>query len=560
MTSAPLDFRLLFESTPSPYLVLDTDLVVVAVNQAYLRATLTLRESLLGRPLFDAFPANPQDPSADGVPTLRQSLEAVLATGEPDVMTLQRYDIPADPGNPAAGFVERYWSPINTPVFDAAGRLTHIIHRVEDVTAFVHARRRGGDSAHAPGQGVSESMESDLFVRAREVQDINHRLCEANEELARVGAELRAQQEAKDRFIATLSHELRNPLAAAQVATELLALDLGEGHQPVAVLQRQLDALVRMTDDLLDATRARTGRFTVTRSHLDLRDVVRHAVRDAEPDLRELTVLVRLPDEPVAVDGDRVRLGQLLGNLLGNAGKYGRPGGTVEVALEVACRQAELTVSDDGIGFDPTLSDQLFEVFARAEPRAGADVGGLGLGLAIVRAVAELHGGAVTAASPGHGAGARFRVRLPLAGADVPVGPVPARPEAEAGGGRRVLVVEDNADLAASYATLLGRRGHEVVVATTGADGVRSAAEGTFDLVLSDIGLPDFDGWEVARRIRALPAGSEVTLIAVSGFGGDADRRASAEAGFDAHIAKPMRLSDLDEVWSPGAADPDSLP
>src|SRR5205807_9010208 len=208
------------------------------VNQAYLAATATRREAILGRPIFDVFPDNPADPNADGVRNLDRSLRTVLATGQPDSMALQRYDITVGGDG---RFEERYWSPVNTPVLDESGAVTHIIHRVEDVTEYVRLRRGG-----RPEQTGSDQAEGDLFVRGRELQELNQKL--------------REQQGAKDRFIATLSHELRNPLAALRAASELLALDSVAGHPALAVLERQLNAPVRMTDDLLDATKALTGR------------------------------------------------------------------------------------------------------------------------------------------------------------------------------------------------------------------------------------------------------------------------------------------------------------
>lgn len=535
-----VDYRRLFEAAPTPYLVLDPDLVVVAVNDAYLTATLNTRESLLGKHLFDAFPDNPDHPAADGVRNLRQSLRTVLTTGRADAMTLQRYDIPADPSRPDGEYVERYWSPVNTPVLDVDGQVVNIIHRVEDVTEFVRLRR--------VGQG-SDRIENDLIARAREVQDVNYQLREANEQLAAVGATLRQQQEAKDRFIATLSHELRNPLAAAQVAVELLAEQIDD-HPAIGVLQRQIDALVRMTDDLLDATRAMTGRLAVERANVDLRAVVTEAVRDVERELRESgrTLRVTLPETDAVVVGDRIRLGQMLGNLLSNARKYTRPGSHIDVELAVEDDAATLTVRDDGIGFDPAIAERLFEVFARAETKAGTDVGGLGVGLAIVRGVVELHGGTVTAHSEGEGMGASFVVTLPLAG-EKAAAPEHVTP-VESSGGRRVLIIEDNVDLAATYRMLLERHGDVVTVASTGTSGLEQATSQPFDVVLCDIGLPDVDGWEVARRLCDLPERDRMLLVAVSGFGQESDRERSRQAGFDAHIAKPMRLSDLDAAWA----------
>ncbi|MCA1695677.1 MAG: PAS domain-containing protein, partial [Actinobacteria bacterium] len=314
-----MDYERLFDAAPSPQLVLDARLIIVAVNGAYLRATATDRDVLLGQSIFEAFPDNPADPTADGVRNLRRSLETVLATGQADTMALQRYDIPIDRNDAGGHFVERYWSPINTPVLGANGELTHIIHRVEDVTEFIqlHGFDRNQQRAATELHRRDERMEADLFTRARELQGLNQQLREAYEDLETVDQTLHEQQQAKDRFIATLSHELRNPLAAVLAATELLALDFGD-HPALAVLERQVNALVRMTDDLLDASRALTSRLEVTRQPLDLRITVDAAVHDIRPDYARTnrTLQFSLPTQPVPVDGDGMRLSQMLGNLL----------------------------------------------------------------------------------------------------------------------------------------------------------------------------------------------------------------------------------------------------
>ncbi|HEU5474722.1 MAG TPA: ATP-binding protein [Actinophytocola sp.] len=548
-----VDYRRLFDAAPTPYLILAADLTIVEVNEAYLSATSTQRHTLLDQSIFTAFPDNPDDQNADGVRNLRRSLETVLATAEPDTMALQRYDIPIGPDG---HFEERYWSPINTPILDDDARITHIIHRVQDVTAFVHLRSSGHDRQQAErALARAEAMEADLVARAREVQDVNRQLRHANEELAATSQALREQQEAKDRFIATLSHELRNPLAAIQAAVELLALDILPDHPALAVLQRQTAALIRMTDDLLSATRVLTGRLDLVRQLLDLREVVQTAAADvaAEFAASHRALRVSLPGDAVPLDGDRIRLAQLLGNLLSNAGKYTQPGATVTIDLSRAGAAAVLVVRDDGIGFAPAAAETLFEVFTRAVPSGTTPISGLGLGLAIVRNIAELHGGSVTAHSDGPGTGAEFRVRLPLSTAAYPGDQPPPPAERPARRPLRVLVIEDNTDLAATYRAVMHRHGDTVTVATTGHAGLAEATAQPFDLVLCDIGLPDIDGYQIARRLRDHPATRDTKLVAVSGFSQDSDRQQALHAGFDAHLAKPMTLTDLESLlnsWS----------
>ncbi|MES5820087.1 ATP-binding protein [Streptomyces sp. RG80] len=542
MADAP-DFRRLFDAVLSPLLVLTPDFTIVEVNRAYLTATRTDRD-IVGRPIFDVFPDNPEDPSADGVANLRRSLETVVATGRTDTMALQRYDIPTDEG----AFDERYWSPVNAPVLDERGRVSYVIHRVEDVTEFVYVRRVGREQQRvaAEAQMRAEGMEIDLFVRAREIREVNDQLRRVNSELDAAGRRLREEQEAKDRFIATLSHELRNPLAAATAATELLTLDMPDGHPALSVLERQLGTLVRMSNDLLDGTRAVTGRLELVRERIDLRSVVEGACADIRGlfghEGRKLDVGV--PAGPVTVDGDRLRLAQVLTNLLSNALKYTRPGGRTEVALGIAGDRARLTVRDDGIGFEPGQAEDLFGVFMRAAPAGPDTPEGLGLGLAVARTVVELHGGRISARSEGRGRGAEFTVTLPIAdpGAPEPARPVVIRPAKRQ---LSILIVEDNADLALTYRTLLQRQGHHVTAVHTGADALTATEARIFDAVLCDLGLPDVDGYTVARTVRARPHGREIRLIAVSGFSQGADRALSRAAGFDAHLAKPLPLNDL---------------
>ncbi|MFJ5309276.1 ATP-binding protein [Streptomyces sp. NPDC088350] len=539
------DFRLLFDSSLSPLLILSPDFTIVEVNRAYLAATRTER-TIVGRRIFDVFPDNPDDPSADGVANLRRSLESVVATGRKDTMALQRYDIPT---GEAGGFAERYWSPVNSPVLDGDGHVTHLIHRVEDVTDFVHLRRVGREQerAAAEAQMRAEGMEIDLFVRAREIREVNEQLSRANAELDAAGRRLREEQRAKDRFIATLSHELRNPLAAATAAVELLALDLPDaGHPALGVLERQLGTLVRMSNDLLDGTRALTGRLELVPERVDVRSVVEGACADIRSLFghEERILHVTLPDTPVVVEGDRLRLAQVLTNLLSNALKYTPPGGRTEVRLTVEDEQVRLTVRDDGIGFEPAQAEDLFGVFMRAAPAGPNTPEGLGLGLAVARTVVALHGGRIGAHSEGPGKGATFTVLLPQADETAPE---PVRPSAPPRSRRHlaILIVEDNTDLAATYRTLLERQGHHVTAVHTGADALTATESDVFDVVLCDLGLPDTDGYTVARTVRARPHGDRPRLIAVTGFSQGTDRSLSRTAGFDAHLAKPLPLTDL---------------
>ena len=502
--SAAIDYRRLFEAGPTPYLILSAELSIVAVNEAYLRATMTRREALVGRHMFDAFPDNPSDPQASGVHNLRASLEAVLRTGRPDVMAIQKYDI----RRPDGSFEERHWSPINTPVTGADGAVEFIIHRVEDVTEFVRATQRS-----------AAEMETELFNRARELRELNRTL--------------QRQEDAKNRFLAALSHELRNPLAAIRGALEVLAGPTADRAAMLGVVERQVGALTRITDDLLDLTRAQVGKLQLELAPLDLRSVVLE-LRGAT---HEHSLTVDLPDEPVWVSGDAVRLSQAIGNLVGNAVKFTAADGSIEVRLQVDGEEALLAVRDDGQGFDPARTDELFEPFWQADASLGRRSGGLGLGLAIAREMVELHGGRIRARSDGPGRGAEFAIELPRTGA-----PAEARVRRPAvvAAPRRVLLIEDDADVAGTYRALLDHLGHDADVAHTGLGGIEAARRDVPDVVLCDIGLPDIDGYEVARSLRGDARTAGIRLVAISGYGRPADLRRAREAGFDEQLVKPV--------------------
>jgi signal transduction histidine kinase/CheY-like chemotaxis protein len=345
---------------------------------------------------------------------------------------------------------------------------------------------------------------------------------------ARDEAALREAEQRRSEFIAMLSHELRNPLAPI--------------HKALTIANRQLRHVSRMVDDLMDVTRLARGEYHLDRHRVDLADVVRAALEDHRSVLGERGVGadLRVPDEPVLVDGDAARLAQVVGNLLMNAAKFTDGGGKVAVALEVEHGRAKLRVRDTGIGIGPELLGRLFEPFVQATATLARTRGGLGLGLAVVKRLVELHGGTVAARSEGAGKGAEFVVELPVV-----EGAPPQRATAsEAGTARRVLIIEDNDDTAATLKEILELDGHEVRVEADGLRGVGTAVRYRPHIVLCDIGLPGIDGYEVARRLRATE-GLRLVLVAVTGYSSPDDVRRARDAGFEHHVAKP---ADLDHV------------
>jgi two-component system CheB/CheR fusion protein len=366
-------------------------------------------------------------------------------------------------------------------------------------------------------------------------------------------AALRDADRRKDEFLAMLSHELRNPLAPMRNGLAVLALAppaSDEARRARAALERQVAHLSRLVDDLLDLTRISRGKIELRRAPVDLADV---AVRTAE-DHRGLLAAagialeLRAPAGPVPVDGDAVRLAQVLGNLLHNAAKFTPSGGRVWVELEAdrAAAAAALRVRDDGVGIPADVLPRLFEPFAQADATLARTRGGLGIGLALVRRLVELHGGTVSVRSDGAGRGTEFTLHLPLAERAAAPGPAPAVPERA--GALRVLVVDDNADAADTLRDLLEMSGHVATVARDGAEALALARTFWPDAVLCDIGLPGLDGYAVAKTLRADPALAEVFLVALTGYALPDDLRRTAEAGFDAHLAKPPPLETIEAL------------
>jgi PAS domain S-box-containing protein len=362
---------------------------------------------------------------------------------------------------------------------------------------------------------------------------------------------LREADRRKDEFLATLAHELRNPLAPMATGLELMRVDPAAVQPAQAIMQRQLGHMVRLVDDLLDVSRITLGRIELRRARLRLSEVVETALQVSRPlvERQGHALLVTLPAEEVWIDGDEVRLAQILQNLLNNAAKYTPPGGQVALQAERADGgRVVLRVRDTGRGFAPELAPRLFEMFYRAGQRYPGE-GGLGIGLALARRLAELHGGSLSAHSAGEDRGSEFVVDLPTAAAPADGGvavppPSPARPLRR----RRILLADDNADALESLELLLSSAGHEVRTARDGVEACTVAEDFRPEVALLDIGMPQRDGHAVARHIRGLEWGRGALLVAVSGWSQDEDRRRSREAGFDLHLAKPVTPEALQDV------------
>jgi signal transduction histidine kinase len=375
-----------------------------------------------------------------------------------------------------------------------------------------------------------------------------HSLRDSIAERERIEAVLRVDDRRKDEFIATLSHELRNPLAPLASSVQLLRLMSAQNPElraVHAVMERQMTQLVRMVDDLLEISRITTGKLELRKRPEDLAAVIRTALETSGPVIRSggHEVRLSLPPEPLTVHGDRVRLAQILTNLLNNAAKYTPPGGVISVRATAKDGQAVVSVRDNGAGIPSELMTRLFQMFSRGEELNGSAVPGLGVGLALARRLVELHGGSISARSEGAGRGSEFEVRLPLTSASPPE-PVRAPRVADLAG-QRILLVDDNVDAAESLAALLRLLGAEVRVVNDGRAALAAFRASPPRVVVLDIGMPGMDGYELAREIRSTDAGRKTRIIALTGWGQEEDRRRAQDVGIDHHLTKPADVDVL---------------
>jgi signal transduction histidine kinase len=416
--------------------------------------------------------------------------------------------------------------------------------RVCDAHDHVFAARDLGTDPDARERQISQLLQRALSL---ETELLRRKQREEALRIAREHAE--AASRAKDEFLAMLGHELRNPLSPILTALELIKLR-GDGHftHEHAVVERQARHLVRLVDDLLDVSRVARGVLELRRQRVDLRDVLAKAIDMASPllEARRHHFQVQAPPRgAVVMEADEARLAQVMANLLTNAAKYTPVGGHISIRAQRAGGELELEVRDDGIGIAPDLLPNIFDLFVQGRQSIDRGEGGLGIGLALVRSLVQLHGGSVAVHSDGSGKGSVFTVRLPAEDpSDVKGRAARARP-APASSGRRILLVDDNEDAAAMLAEILMTAGHEVRTAGDGPTALESALSFRPDVAVLDIGLPAMDGYELATRLRAQAGGTAPILIALSGYGQESDRARSEAVGFAEHLVKPVDASEL---------------
>jgi PAS domain S-box-containing protein len=478
-------------------------------------------EEILGQHLARLYPAEAREQDRPG-----QALAATAAEGRYDE---EAWRIRKDG--------TRFWaSVVLTALRDPAGNLIGFSKIIRDLTERKHAEEAL--------QRANEELEARVRDRTAELTRANQALQDEVREREQAQEALRAADRRKDQFLAVLAHELRNPLAPLRNGLYILRQ---RGHDPAAVdhvramMDRQVQHLTRMVDDLLDVSRLSRGKVTLQKERLDLGQVLRQSVDDHRglAEAADLSLCLEMPDAPVWVEGDATRLTQVFYNLLENAVKFTPPGGGVTVGLAAGDRQAVVRLRDTGSGINPEILSHLFEPFVQGDRTLDRSRGGLGLGLALARGLIDLHGGSITATSLGAGRGAEFTVRLPRQ-AQAPARPAAAEAVTPPPRRRRVLVVEDNLDAAESLRMLLELSGCQVQVAHTGPEGVEAALRTPPEVVVCDIGLPGMDGFAVAAALRRNPTTAKARLLAVTGYGQEHDRQHALAAGFDGHLVKPV--------------------
>jgi signal transduction histidine kinase/CheY-like chemotaxis protein len=542
--TAEPDFRTLFESAPGLYLVLDPTFLIVAVSDAYLEATMTRREEILGRNIFDVFPDNPDDPAATGVANLRASLERVRQHRVPDTMAVQKYDIrrPAEEGG---GFEVRYWSPVNCPVLDERRQLSYIIHRVEDVTDFVRLKERGSaqEAVTAELRERAEKMEAEILRRSVELQEANK--------------QLRAANEAKNEFLSRMSHELRTPLAAIMGFGELLMLsDLPEEKQRwVSQVFKASQHLLSLINEVLDLSQIESGQLSISPEPVPLTRVLEEALDLMRPVAESRGVAVHPPPTLARSSylfADEQRLKQVLINLISNAIKYNRDGGDVRIAIDgVDSDRLRIAVEDTGDGIDEESQAKLFVPFERLSAAADG-VEGTGLGLALSRTLVEAMGGSIGVESK-PGVGSRFWIELARgepAAVEAPTSEEhPLLAERTYARERTLLYIEDTiANVRLIEEILQSRPSIRLIPAMMGQLGLELAREHDPDLILLDLHLPDLNGEEVLAQLRADERTRDIPVIILTA---DATRRQLAAllaAGARDYLTKPIRVRGLLEV------------
>jgi PAS domain S-box-containing protein len=435
-------------------------------------------------------------------------------------------------------------------------RISHAAHpddRVTLETAF-HVAMKTGDFEAEYRAIRPDGAVVWIAERGRVVQDSNNqptRIVGVSVDLTRrkrLEEELLESDRRKDQFLATLAHELRNPLAPVRYAVKVLEMKgpaTREMQWAVDVIERQTQHMARLIDDLLDVNRISRNALELRKENVELASIINAAVEASRPFIEEnrQELILNVPSEPIYLEADPVRLAQVFSNLLNNASKYSKTpdgGRIIWVTAEQDGSRAVVKVRDSGIGIAPSMLPKIFEMFTQIGRSIGQSEGGLGIGLALAKSLAEMHSGTIEAHSEGIGKGSEFTVRLPLVQSARAARSSAAASPAEPASKRRILIADDNHDVLESFEVMLRMLGHEVATATDGLEVLEKAAKFWPEIVVLDVGMPKLDGFETARRLREQPWGRDAVLIAITGWGSEKDKKQSAEAGFNIHLVKPV--------------------
>jgi signal transduction histidine kinase/ActR/RegA family two-component response regulator len=539
--------------------VLAPDLRIVAVSDAYLRATRTERQMILGRGIFEVFPDNPNDPAATGVSNLRHSLQRVLTERVSDTMAVQKYDIPR-PESEGGGFEERHWSPVNSPVFNAAGEVIYVIHRVEDVTDFVRLRQEEGAHGRLNTElrQRTEEMEKDIYLRARDIQELNRKL-----EAAKSAAE--AASRAKSEFLANMSHEIRTPMTSILGYADLMrdpSQNAADRLNCLEVIRANGEHLLTIINDILDLSKIEAGKLQLSKVACSPSQILGEVTSLMRVRASEKGIVLNAANQgavPTSIHTDPARLRQVLINLVGNAIKFTEAGAVnLVMRLDPGSGRIVFDVTDTGIGMSASQIAMLFQPFVQADASASRRFGGTGLGLTISKRLTEMLGGRIEVhSSPG--SGSRFSVWIdpgPLEG----VAQITDWHEALTADSRRaapppvsrlngrILLVDDGPDIRRLLSAYLQHAGAQVELAENGRVGYEAALGAhlsgrSFDVILMDMQMPEMDGYAAAGRLRA--QGYAGPIIALTAHAMAEDREKCLSAGCTDYLSKPVNRNEL---------------
>ncbi|MGZ3773318.1 MAG: ATP-binding protein [Pseudobdellovibrionaceae bacterium] len=562
------DFQVLFESAPGLYLVLTRELYIVAVSDAYLAATMTKRDQIIGRYLFDVFPDNPADPNATGVRNLNASLKRVLDNHKPDVMAIQKYDV-RRPIERGGGFEERHWSPVNSPVFDINGQVSYIIHRVEDVTEFVKLKQKGAEQTKLTEilKGRAEKMEAEIFLRGQQIQ-------KANEELEELNEKLKELDKLKNQIFSNISHELRTPIALILGLTDKMqkSQDFSQVHKDdLAVIARNGKLLLNQVNDFLDIAKLEAGKMKLDYSEINLTALIKKIFLNFNALARDREISLTLEaDENLPVQVDANMIQRVILNLLSNAFKFVPDGGRIDVRLGKKDQLVTFSVEDNGPGIPSKFRHIIFERFRQIESGDNRRFGGTGLGLAIAKEFVTLHGGKIGVLD-GSSGGSIFYVELPY---KAPVGTYiaaseeskqkfqngiyqtgealesetgvqPASISAEVRAHQAiVLVVEDNPDMNRFVAEALNTE-FNVVTAFDGIQGFEKAISLKPDLILTDVMMPRMSGDQMIGEIRKRAELDDVPIVLLTAKDDENLRIKLLLEGAQDYLVKPFYTEEL---------------